>query len=76
MSIDTLLNVTQAHELATELVGAEISRTAFYNWRVFLNIRKRFYTVDEVEAIALFGSYTRKGLSKREALAACKQQSS
>ena len=74
MEICVLLTEQEARKWVAEKIRREVSRTSFYNWRVFLKMVKSHYSLDEVESLALFGGYVKKGMSLENALSACKCQ--
>lgn len=73
MKVCVLLTAKEARAHVSAVVG-EVPRTTFYRWRSFLGLIQDTYTLDEVESIALFGGYIRKGMNMERAFSACQRQ--
>ena len=74
MKVCILLTEKEARAHVADVIHADVSRPTFYRWRNFLNLVQDYYTLDEVESLALFGGYVRKGLSMNQAFSACQTQ--
>ncbi|NEQ55308.1 MAG: hypothetical protein F6K11_35190 [Leptolyngbya sp. SIO3F4] len=74
MKVCILLTEKEARAKVADRIGAKVSRPTFYRWRNFLNLVQDYYTLDQIESLALFGGYVRKGLSMSKAFSACQYE--